>query len=45
MPRRRQLLSEEASGRRLPLGGVIGYVGVRSKQGKKKDKFQGVSPR
>ena len=24
---------------RLPLGGVNGYVGVRGKQGRKKDKF------
>ena len=24
---------------RLPLGGVNGYIGVRGKQGRKKDKF------
>ena len=36
---------EEAGGQRLPLGGVNGYIGVRGKQGKKKDKFQGVTPR
>ena len=36
---------EEAAGQRLPLGGVNGYVGVRGKQGKKKNKFQGVTPR
>ena len=24
---------------RLPLGGINGYVGVRGKQGRKKDKF------
>ena len=35
---------EEAGGKRLPLGGVNGYLGVRGKQGKNKDKFQGVSP-
>ena len=36
---------EEAGGQRLPLGGVNGYAGVRGKQGKKKDKFQGTTPR
>ena len=44
MPRR-QPRFEEAAGQRLPLGGVNGYVGVRGKQGKKKNKFQGVTPR
>ena len=34
---------EEVAGQRLPLGGVNGYVGVR-RQGRKKDKFQGVTP-
>ena len=29
---------------RLPLGGVNGYVGVRSRQGYTKDKFQGTTP-
>ena len=29
---------------RLPLGGVNGYVGVRSRQGYNKDKFQGTTP-
>ena len=29
---------------RLPLGGVNGYVGVRSRQGYSKDKFQGTTP-
>ena len=29
---------------RLPLGGINGYVGVRGKQGRKKDKFQGTTP-
>ena len=28
---------------RLPLGGINGYVGVRSRQGYK-DKFQGTTP-
>ena len=36
---------EEAAGQRLPLGGLNGYAGVRGKQGKKKNKFQGVTPR
>ena len=36
---------EEAAGQRLPLGGVNGYAGVRGKQGRKKDKFQGVTPK
>ena len=29
---------------RLPLGGINGYVGVRSRQGYNKDKFQGTTP-
>ena len=29
---------------RLPLGGVNGYIGVRSRQGHNKDKFQGTTP-
>ena len=33
---------EVMGGRRLPLGGINGYCGVRGKQGRKKDKFQGV---
>ena len=28
----------------LPLGGLHGYVGVRGKQGKKRNKFQGYTP-
>ena len=36
---------EEAGGQRLPLGGVNGYRGVRGKQGRKKDKFQGATPK
>jgi hypothetical protein len=35
---------EEAGGQRLPLGGVNGYLGVRGGQGRKKDKYQGVTP-
>ena len=35
----------EHGGQRLPLGGVNGYKHVRGKQGKGKNKFQGVSPR
>ena len=36
---------EEAGGQRLPLGGMNGYLGVRGKQGRKKDKYQGVTPK
>ena len=36
---------ELAGGQRLPLGGLNGYAGVRGKQGRKKDKFQGATPR
>ena len=36
---------EVAGGQRLPLGGLNGYAGVRGKQGRKKDKFQGTTPR
>ena len=36
---------EEVGGRRLPLGGVNGYLNVRGKQGRKEDKFQGISPK
>ena len=35
---------EVVGGQRLPLGGVNGYVHVRGKQGKKRNKFQGISP-
>ena len=36
---------EVAGGQRLPLGGLNGYAGVRGKQGRQKDKFQGVTPK
>ena len=36
---------EEVDGLRVPLGGVNGYKGVRGKQGRKKNKYQGVTPR
>mgnify|MGYP001357942632 CR=1 FL=1 len=36
---------EVAGGQRLPLGGLNGYVGVRGKQGRKKNKFQGITPK
>ena len=36
---------EEAGGQRLPLGGKHGYLGVRGGQGRKKDKYQGTTPR
>ena len=36
---------EEVGGLRLPLGGVNGYRGVRGKQDRKKNKYQGVTPR
>ena len=41
----RSLRFEEVDGLRLPLGGVNGYLGVRGRQGRKKNKFQGVTPR
>ena len=44
-PRMHALRYEEASGQRLPLGGKHGYLGVRGGQGRKKDKFQGTTPR
>ena len=36
---------EEIGGRRLPLGGLNYYLGVRGGQGRKKNKFQGVKPK
>ena len=36
---------EVAGGQRLPLGGLNGYRGVRGKQGRKKNKFQGITPK
>ena len=36
---------EEVDGLRVPLGGVNGYCGVRGKQGRNKNKYQGVTPR
>ena len=36
---------EVAGGQRLPLGGLNGYAGVRGKQGRKKNKFQGITPK
>ena len=41
----RELRVEVAGGQRLPLGGLNGYRGVRGKQGRKKNKFQGVTPK
>ena len=35
----------EVGGHRLPLGGANRYLHVRGKQGKKKNKFQGVTPK
>ena len=35
----------DIAGQRLPLGGINGYVGVRGKQGRGKDMFQGITPR
>ena len=43
--RRSQPRFEELDGLRVPLGGVNGYKGVRGKQGRKKNKYQGVTPR
>ena len=45
MPRSQQPRFEEAGGHRLPLGGLYGYIGVRGKQGRRKDKYQGITPR
>jgi hypothetical protein len=42
---RAALRFEEAGGQRLPLGGRNGYLGVRGKQGRGKDKYQGTTPR
>ena len=36
---------EEAGGQRLPLGGKNRYHGVRGKQGRNKNQFQGVTPK
>ena len=44
MPRSQQARFEEAGGQRLPLGGINGYIGVRGKQGRRRDQFQGVTP-
>ena len=44
MPRRQQLF-EEAGGQRLPLGILNRYAGVRGKQGKKNNKYQGTTPK
>ena len=38
-------LSERFGELNLPLGGKNGYKGVRGGQGRKKDKFQGATPR
>ena len=43
--RRASRASSCAGGQRLPLGGLNGYLGVRGKQGRKKDMFQGVTPK
>ena len=43
--RRVQPRFEEVGGQRLPLGGINGYRGVRGKQGRNKDKFQGITPK
>ena len=44
MPRRQQLF-EVAGGQRLPFGGLNRYAGVRGKQGKKNNKYQGTTPK
>ena len=43
--RSQQQQFQVAGGCRLPLGGINGYLNVRGKQGYKKDKFQGISPK
>ena len=40
-----EVLVERFGNLLLPLGGVHGYVGVRGKQGKNRDKFQGYTPK
>ena len=45
MPRSQQARFEEAGGQRLLLGGINGYIGVRGKQGRKKNVFQGATPK
>ena len=45
MARSQQPRFEAAGGHRLPLGGLNGYLGVRGKQGRNKNKFQGVTPK
>ena len=37
-------LAEVVGALRLPLGGLNGYLSVRGKQGRKRDKYQGCSP-
>ena len=44
MPQR-QPRFEEVDGLRVPLGGANGYRGVRGKQGRQKNKFQGITPK
>ena len=39
-----EVLVERFGNALLPLGGLQGYVGVRGKQGKKRNKFQGYTP-
>ena len=45
MPARAQQQFEVVGGRRLPLGGINGYLNVRGKQGHNNNKFQGISPK
>ena len=40
----RSLRFEEVGGLRLPVGGVNSFVGVRGRQGRKMNMYQGVSP-
>ena len=44
-PRRPAPRFEEVGGHRLPLGGLNNYLGVRGGQGRKKNQFQGISPK
>ena len=41
----REVLIERFGNLKLPLGGKYEYVGVRGKQGRTRDKFQGYTPK
>ena len=41
----REVLVERFGNLKLPLGGKYEYIGVRGKQGRARDKFQGYTPK